>query len=149
MGSEALSSNTTGLSNIAIGTSALTKNTTGELNTAIGDSAGFNASGSQNIFIGQYAGYNVTGSNNTMIGSYQGPMGTELNNNIIMPASLNTILYGPPGTGKTYNSINKAISIINPDFLLSNNRVKLRDEYKRLENNNQIICFSRFFNSFY
>ena len=63
---------------------------------------------------------------------------TILNNNI-MPASLNTILYGPPGTGKTYNSINKAISIINPDFLLSNDRVRLREEYKRLENNNQII----------
>jgi predicted Mrr-cat superfamily restriction endonuclease len=63
---------------------------------------------------------------------------TILNNNI-MPASLNTILYGPPGTGKTYNSINKAISIINPDFLLSNDRIELRQEYKRLENNNQII----------
>ena len=63
---------------------------------------------------------------------------TILNNNI-MPASLNTILYGPTGTGKTYNSINKAISIINPDFLLSNDRVRLREEYKRLENNNQII----------
>ena len=63
---------------------------------------------------------------------------TILNNNIML-SSLNTILYGPPGTGKTYNSINKAISIINPDFLLSNDRVKLREEYKRLENNNQII----------
>lgn len=63
---------------------------------------------------------------------------TILNNNI-MPASLNTILYGPPGTGKTYNSINKAISIINPDFHFSNDRIRLRQEYKRLEDNNQII----------
>jgi len=63
---------------------------------------------------------------------------TILNNNI-MPASLNTILYGPPGTGKTYNSINKAISIINPNFLLSKDRIELRQEYKRLEINNQII----------
>ena len=60
-------------------------------------------------------------------------------NNKLMQSSLNTILYGPPGTGKTYSSINKAIGIINPDFLLSNDRVKLREEYKRLENNNQII----------
>ena len=56
-----------------------------------------------------------------------------------MPASLNTILYGPPGTGKTYNSISKAVSIIVPDFLFTKNRVDLRQEYKRLENNNQII----------
>jgi 5-methylcytosine-specific restriction protein B len=61
-----------------------------------------------------------------------------LNSNI-MPPPLNTILYGPPGTGKTYNSINKAISIINPGFLLSNDRVKIREEYKRLESNNQIV----------
>ena len=63
---------------------------------------------------------------------------TILNNNI-MSASLNTILYGPPGTGKTYNSISKAVSIIVPDFLFTKNRVDLRQEYKRLENNNQII----------
>jgi 5-methylcytosine-specific restriction endonuclease McrBC GTP-binding regulatory subunit McrB len=29
-----------------------------------------------------------------------------------MNINLNTILYGPPGTGKTYNTINKALSII-------------------------------------
>ncbi len=81
---EALSSNTTGQSNIAIGTSALTKNTTGELNTAIGDSAGFNASGSYNTFIGNYSGYNITGSNNTIIGTYQGVAGQVINNNIVL-----------------------------------------------------------------
>jgi hypothetical protein len=33
---------------------------------------------------------------------------------------LNQILYGPPGTGKTYNSINKAIEIINNKFYIQN-----------------------------
>ncbi|WP_191249803.1 AAA family ATPase [Kordiimonas sediminis] len=46
-----------------------------------------------------------------------------------MPA-LNTILYGPPGTGKTYNTINKAVNLIDPDF--SGDRAaykKTYDEY--------------------
>ena len=30
--------------------------------------------------------------------------------------TLNQILYGPPGTGKTYNTINKALKILNPKF---------------------------------
>ncbi|TOM32874.1 McrB, partial [Vibrio parahaemolyticus] len=31
------------------------------------------------------------------------------------PQPLNTILYGPPGTGKTYNTINKALEIVDPE----------------------------------
>lgn len=34
----------------------------------------------------------------------------------VMPA-LNQILYGPPGTGKTYNTVNKALEILDPGFL--------------------------------
>lgn len=46
---------------------------------------------------------------------------------------LNTILYGPPGTGKTFNSINKAIDIVNPAFdLKGSTRSQIKDEYKRL-----------------
>ena len=30
---------------------------------------------------------------------------------------LNQILYGPPGTGKTYNTVNKAVEIIDPEFM--------------------------------
>ncbi len=30
--------------------------------------------------------------------------------------ALNQILYGSPGTGKTYNTINRAIEIIDSDF---------------------------------
>ena len=38
---------------------------------------------------------------------------------------LNLILFGPPGTGKTYNTINKAVSIID-----GINESALKDYYK-------------------
>jgi 5-methylcytosine-specific restriction endonuclease McrBC GTP-binding regulatory subunit McrB len=61
-------------------------------------------------------------------------------------APLNTILFGPPGTGKTYNSINKAISIINPEFNTNQNRNLVKAEYNRLEKYNKIL-FSTFHQS--
>lgn len=51
---------------------------------------------------------------------------------------LNQILYGPPGTGKTYNTINKAIQIINPDFDLTK-REEVKEEYERLVNEGRIV----------
>lgn len=53
--------------------------------------------------------------------------------------SLNQILYGPPGTGKTYNTINKAIEIVNPEFDLSLERKDVKNEYDRLVNEGQIV----------
>jgi flavodoxin len=58
---------------------------------------------------------------------------------IKMDSPLNQILYGPPGTGKTYNSINKAISIINPGFNLTQERSFIKKEYDRLVAENQIL----------
>lgn len=52
---------------------------------------------------------------------------------------LNQILYGPPGTGKTYNSINKAIEIINPNFDLTQDRETVKKEFDRLVSEGQII----------
>ena len=52
---------------------------------------------------------------------------------------LNQILFGPPGTGKTYNTINKAISIVNPAFNLSLPRKEVKKEYDRLVNEGQIV----------
>ena len=52
---------------------------------------------------------------------------------------LNTILYGPPGTGKTYNTVNKAIQIANPDFDLNVERSEVKAEYDRLVKEGQIV----------
>ena len=52
---------------------------------------------------------------------------------------LNQILYGPPGTGKTYNTINKAIEIANPDFDLTQSREKIKAEFDRLKALGQIV----------
>lgn len=52
---------------------------------------------------------------------------------------LNQILYGPPGTGKTYNSINKAIEIINPNFDLTQDRETVKKEFDRLVTEGQIV----------
>ena len=44
----------------------------------------------------------------------------------------NTILYGPPGTGKTYNTVNRALEIVDNDFYNNNkdNREALMKQYK-------------------
>ncbi|STD58580.1 MULTISPECIES: McrB family protein [Empedobacter] len=54
-------------------------------------------------------------------------------------APFNQILYGPPGTGKTYNTINKAIEIANPEFDLTQDRNIVKSEYERLVNEGQIV----------
>ncbi len=55
--------------------------------------------------------------------------------------SLNQILYGPPGTGKTYHTINKALEIIDPEFLAVNqgDRTKLTARYDELVDSGQIV----------
>lgn len=80
---------------------------------------------------------------------------TKSNSNIISRVNtmgnhnipLNQILYGPPGTGKTYNTINKAISIINPSFDLSQDRAIVKDEFNRLVQDSS-IRFITFHQSF-
>lgn len=62
---------------------------------------------------------------------------TEMPNNNKNKLPLNQILYGPPGTGKTFNTINKALEIIDPDFYSENitNRKALLKEFNRLKYN--------------
>ena len=50
---------------------------------------------------------------------------------IVESPPLNLILYGPPGTGKTYNSINKALSIIDPVFDLNQERKMVKAEFDK------------------
>ncbi|WP_273006784.1 AAA family ATPase [Chryseobacterium sp.] len=67
-------------------------------------------------------------------------MNSELNTNTVIGHPLNQILYGPPGTGKTYNTINKAIQIANPSFVLSDHtRKEIKAEYKKLVNEGRIV----------
>lgn len=54
--------------------------------------------------------------------------------------SLNQILYGPPGTGKTYNTINKALEILDNAFYQSNqdNRDALKLKFEAYKESGQI-----------
>lgn len=42
---------------------------------------------------------------------------------------LNQILYGPPGTGKTFNTINKALEILEPSFDLNQDRKIVKEKF--------------------
>ena len=55
-------------------------------------------------------------------------------NNDMKEPELNQIFFGPPGTGKTYNTINEAIKIADPEFYKANhdNRDELKKRFKLL-----------------
>jgi Chaperone of endosialidase len=73
IGFQALSGNTSGSSNTAIGSNALLA-TTGSFNVGIGwDTLGGNTSGNSNTAVGYGAGFtNSTGSSNTALGAFSG-----------------------------------------------------------------------------
>jgi 5-methylcytosine-specific restriction protein B len=58
---------------------------------------------------------------------------------------LNQILYGPPGTGKTYNTINKALEII--DGNIPSTRAEAKKRFDELRDDGQIV-FTTFHQSF-
>jgi 5-methylcytosine-specific restriction protein B len=62
---------------------------------------------------------------------------------------LNQILFGPPGTGKTYNTINKALEILDPAFLIANseNRSALKARFDNFVEAERIV-FCTFHQSF-
>ncbi len=59
---------------------------------------------------------------------------------------LNTVLFGPPGTGKTYNTINHALQIIEPNCSL-NDRTELTKKFQDYTDAGQII-FTTFHQSY-
>jgi 5-methylcytosine-specific restriction protein B len=64
-------------------------------------------------------------------------------------SSLNRILYGPPGTGKTYNTINEALAIVDPEYLTEyeHDRIKIKTRFDELVAKNR-IGFVTFHQSF-
>lgn len=62
---------------------------------------------------------------------------------------LNQILYGPPGTGKTYNTVNKALQILDPQFYASHldDRAALHARFKELKHESR-LGFVTFHQSF-
>ena len=57
-----------------------------------------------------------------------------INKKPLKKTPLNQILFGPPGTGKTYNTINEAIKITDPEFYEyhKDDRDKLKERFKLL-----------------
>jgi len=77
----------------------------------------------------------------------------ELMERLTMPsgsqAPLNQILFGPPGTGKTYATLNKALEILDPEYLKANqdDRALLIPRYQELQASGR-IRFVTFHQSF-
>ena len=73
MGYLALTANTTGTLNTALGSLSLDSNTTGSSNTALGYEAGeTNVTGNHNTFVGRSAGKRINNIENTCIGAFAG-----------------------------------------------------------------------------
>lgn len=66
--------------------------------------------------------------------------GIEMQNENKQIQPLNQILFGPPGTGKTFNTINKALEIIDNDFFQQNkdDRKTLKDKFEDYKKAGQI-----------
>lgn len=81
-----------------------------------------------------------------------------LNTPVVMnttDSNLNQIFFGPPGTGKTYNTVNEAVKIVDPEFYNANtqNRSKLKERFRELlikdwDNTKGQIAFCTFHQSF-
>lgn len=66
---------------------------------------------------------------------------TELMDNKKNKLDLNQILFGPPGTGKTFNTVNKALEIIDPDFFKQHktDRATIKAKYEEYVKSGNIV----------
>lgn len=51
----------------------------------------------------------------------------------------NRVLYGPPGTGKTFNTINKALEVVDPSFDLNRQREEVKNHFDKKLKEKQIF----------
>lgn len=74
---------------------------------------------------------------------------TDMGAKTYSPQPLNQILYGPPGTGKTYTTIDAALAILDPAFLLEHlaDRASLKKRFDELAHE-QRVRFVTFHQSF-
>ncbi|WP_018916490.1 AAA family ATPase [Vreelandella zhanjiangensis] len=68
---------------------------------------------------------------------------------VLSKQPLNQILFGPPGTGKTYNTVNKSLAILAPEYLAQHNddRAALKERFDQLLQQDR-IRFITFHQSF-
>lgn len=96
--------------------------------------------GKTNIEISYEAILNTKGKEPAVPNALQAQVPIPKKANLYPDPKLNQILYGPPGTGKTYNSINLAVEIADPDFMKSpKTRDEIRKRFQDLENEGRII----------
>lgn len=115
LGSNALSSSTTGNNNTAIGSSALSSVTIGANNTALGFQALRDNTGYRNTAVGADAGRSITtGTDNTAVGwtALQNAT-TASNNTAIGRASLASLTEGNSNTAVGYGTLNAVTTGIN------------------------------------
>lgn len=65
------------------------------------------------------------------------------NNTSKTKQALNQILYGPPGTGKTYNTINKALEIIDLSFF-EENKIDNKNDTKEQQKEKRKVLVNKF-----
>lgn len=110
---------------------------------------------------GEHAQIGASNSNNVQNGLKQWlvyqkllalPGGVEAAKELVARSyspALNQIFYGPPGTGKTYATIDAALEILDPEYLIANSesRVELKKRFDELSTDGQ-IRFVTFHQSF-
>jgi len=140
-GNSAGVSNTTGSSNIYIGSNAGALANSSE-NTVVGASAGISMTGSANTFIGQSAGKNsTTGLNNTFLGQASAEANTSGSENVIL--GRRAMLNGTTGSNNLISGVNAGRFIADgaTSATIINNSVLLGYNAKPLANSqtNQIV----------
>ena len=125
----ALSGNTTGSNNTALGVGSLGANTTASSNTAVGYQAGYaNTTGYYNLYLGYQAGITVTtGAANILVGALTVASSVNVNNEIVIGQGATgkgaSTGFISPNSGGVYQGNNGATWSVTSDQRLKKNIV--------------------------